>query len=129
MTKELLEGSCYKSFAIQQAMVVGIASDALGNPVYAVPKTLEATLGILTEYFRTTVLGTPEVPAKPGTRLFNDLGEFNGYTRCEEQTRSLWAMARNLVGCFAIDGVRIDDGICDDDLGSVGVVGLRKFWS
>jgi hypothetical protein len=91
MTRELLEGSRGKSFATQQAMVTGLALDESGRPVYAVPKTLEATLGIFTEYFMTTVLGTPEVPEGiPGTRLLNDDGELWSYTRCQEETESDW---------------------------------------
>jgi hypothetical protein len=43
MTRELLEGSRGKSFATQQAMVTGLALDESGRPVYAVPKTLEAS--------------------------------------------------------------------------------------
>jgi hypothetical protein len=100
----------------------------LGNPVYAVPKTLEAALGILTEYFRTTVLGTPEAPeGTPGTRLLNNDGRLWSYTRCQEQMLSdLGNALRSLVGGFVLGGVEVR---CFYDLGDVvrfGIAGLRK---
>jgi hypothetical protein len=128
MTRELLEGSRSKNFTTQQAMVTGLASDESDRPVYAVPKTLEATLGILTEYFMTTVLGTPEVSEGiPGTRLLNNDGELWSYTRCQEETESVGGrMWRNRVGGFALGGVHVHSNY-DFDHGSIGVVGLRKF--
>lgn len=124
MTRELLKGSRGKDFAIQQAMVASLASDALGNPVYAVPETLEAVFGIFAEYFRTI---TPEIP---GTRLLNSDINYT-YTRCQEQTLdddgNAW---RNMVGAFYREGVEANYYYFDYDSDYFfGVVGLRKFSS
>jgi hypothetical protein len=130
MTRELLEESRAKSFADQQAMVADLADELGRRGVYAFPDTLRVTLAILTEFFRTTVLSTPEAPKRiPGTRLLNN-DDLYTYTRCEQQTQMVGGrmvrMVRNFSGGFSHGGVSIGVGT-DDGRDFIGVVGLRKF--
>lgn len=105
MTKDVLSGTRGLSFDSQQKQIKD-----QGNGNYCVPKTLEATVCVISEYVRTA----------GKTRLFcrkppsSDLT----YTRCQEEIRG----HQVCVGDFFPSVIPIQK-----DIKSVGVAPLRKF--
>jgi hypothetical protein len=103
MTRNVIEGSCSKSYADQQTLL-----SQKGHGVYAVPTILDATVCILMEYFRS------------GTRFYSDSPWT--HTRCQEN----YNVNRQLiVGSFATVGLSFLNFFdCDDEC--YGVAGSRK---
>ena len=105
MTRDVLPGSRWKSYADQCALVSDHANRT-GLP-YEVPGALEAAVVMLLHH------------ARSGERLYSD--NPLTYTRCREKIMSYPVV----VGGFSSGGLSVNDD-CYDNLNS-GVAGLRKF--
>jgi hypothetical protein len=104
MTRDVVEGSRGKAFAVLEALVA-----EKGSNVYEVPLVLDATTCILLEYARS--LGQ--------TRLYSD--EPWTSTQCQERVRG-WRLG---VGCFLPDGLHVYPCYSYND--RVGVAAMRIF--
>ncbi|MBS0615428.1 MAG: hypothetical protein JSR58_02620 [Verrucomicrobia bacterium] len=104
MTRDVIPGSRNKSYSYQEKLV----SQA---PSYKVPKVLDATICIFTEYVRT------------GSRLYSDMT----YTRNQEMWNKDWHL---VIGDFSEYGLNVNingDNVCGFwDCDIVGIAGLRK---
>ena len=105
MTKDVLPGSRWKSYADQCALVSDHANRT-GLP-YEVPGALEAAVVTLLHHVRS------------GKRLYRDNPWT--YTRCQESVRN----RQLIVGGFSSGGLSISSSSYGDR--NVGVAGLRKF--
>jgi hypothetical protein len=104
MTRDVIEGSRWKTFAEQRGLVA-----ENGHNKYEVPSILEATACILLEYARS--MGR--------TRLYGDESSLT-YTRCQENISGY----QLLVGGFASAGLTVSSDYFV--LVSIGVAALRK---
>ncbi len=111
MTKDVLPQSRGKFYYDQKAMVADLAKKALA--LYEVPRTLEAAICILAQYFNSH--------ASSKIRLFSDNPAT--YTRCQEEVNV--RRYGVVVGGFALKGlcITLDDSSCSNDF---GVAALRK---
>jgi hypothetical protein len=112
MTRDVIEGSRSKRYAIQKALIAAHARET-GLP-YVLPSALEAATAILSHYVRS------------GERLYTDAPWT--YTRCQELINNEYPV---IVGGFSLGGLAINyfyycyDGSRDSD--TRGVASLRKF--
>jgi hypothetical protein len=106
MTRDVIEGSRNKTFAVQQALV-----NEKGHHMYEVPALLDATACILLEYARS--MGQ--------TRLYGDRPWT--YTRCLENIDE----NQLIVGGFASDGLTVHNNRHDTGNVLIGVAATRKF--
>jgi hypothetical protein len=108
MTRDVLEGSMYKTYASQIVLVAHHAGRT-GLP-YKLPGALEAATAILSHYVRS------------GERLYTDA--IGTWTRCQELVEWSGSHYPAIVGCFSSGG--IDVGHDYEDSQFIGMASLRR---
>ena len=110
MTKDVIPGSCNKSYEGQKELIATHAKKS--GWCYELPMALDAAVCILMEHVQT------------GTRLYSD--NPLTFTRCQEKANlNLWPV---VIGGFATGGLRVEDNRWDGYVYN-GVGACQKFWT